>query len=114
MCRRFYILMSQVPQSNNRFARYLFLVFLAQIGTPARVTYDDRKMVVPPDTKQGPLRVHRAFGETYLVRQDYQTGAVTVMFRLLTTKKIVARLTVNELCNITDMGIKYQLEELNQ
>jgi hypothetical protein len=58
--------MSQVPREtqnhHNCIARYLFLVFLAQIRTLAHLTYDDRRMVIPLNAGESRWRVHRALG----------------------------------------------------
>jgi hypothetical protein len=111
--------MSQVPHDtqnyNHSSARYLFLVLLAQIGSPAQLTYYNRRIVIPPHTGEEQCCVHQALGETYLVRQAHSSGAVTVMYRLLNTKeKVLARLTVDALHEIAKHGIEYDMEELKQ
>jgi hypothetical protein len=111
--------MSQVPDEtqnyNHSFARYLFLVLLALIGSPARLTYDNKRIVVPQRAEDGQRCVHHASGEIYLVRHAHSSGAVTVMFQLYHTKeKVLARLTVDALHEIAKHGIEYDMERLKQ
>jgi hypothetical protein len=86
-------------------------VLLAQIGTPAYLTYDNKRLVVPPNAEEDRQRIHQELGQTYLVRQAHVSGAVTVIYRLLKTKeKVLAKLTVDDLYDIAKCGITYESE----
>ena len=87
----------------------------ALIGSPARLIYDNKRIVVPQRAKEGQRCVHYASGEIYLVRQAHSSGAVTVMFRLYHIKeKVLTRLAVDALHEIAKHGIEYDIERLKQ